>query len=328
MKFLRRILLLSLFSLQVLAQDESTTPPAESTTNVSTTASPTTTPTSTEASTTTSTSSTTTSSSSSSSSSPVPSTTKTTSSSAFDPSAPADVVLHVPELSVGRIELTVENLAADINLNAKVASLVTINAGVQLSVQKINLTIVDVHAELDLVVRLGHLVDIVNRVFESLDLNPLLIDVVNGVTDLLGDVVGVVDGLLGSITQGGKTLNFLIDNLGHIVQSVTEGNGNPVNTIVGDYLTNMTFTGTEKKLSNGLLQKTYEYAPLNSLVDIVFNTAGQVVQAVVQKKNGGGGGSSTSTGTATSSTATTTGSSTASATPTDEARGKGRKHRK
>src|SRR5690606_23409712 len=113
-----------------------------------------------------------------------------------------------------------------------------------------------------------------------------------GVTDLLGDVVGAVDGLLGSITQGGKTLSFLIDNLGHIVQSVTEGDGKPVNTIVGDYLTNMTFTGTEKKLSNGLVQKTYSYAPLNSLVDIVFNTAGQVVQAVVQKKNGGGGSSS------------------------------------
>jgi hypothetical protein len=48
----------------------------------------------------------------------------TTSSSAFDPSAPPDVLLKVPNLSVGRIELDVDNLQADINLAAKVASLV------------------------------------------------------------------------------------------------------------------------------------------------------------------------------------------------------------
>jgi hypothetical protein len=52
-------------------------------------------------------------------------------------------------LSVGRIELDVDNLQADINLNAQVASLVSLNAGVQVSVQKINLTIDDVEAELE-----------------------------------------------------------------------------------------------------------------------------------------------------------------------------------
>lgn len=61
---------------------------------------------------------------------------------------------------------------------------------------------------------LGHLVDIVGRVFQSLDLNPLLINTLNNVTSIVGDVVGAVDGLLGSITQGGKTLSFLVDNLG------------------------------------------------------------------------------------------------------------------
>ena len=103
----------------------------------------------------------------------------TTSSSAFDPSAPPDVYLNVPQLSVGRIELVVENLAADINLNAQVANLVSINAGVKVGIETVNLTIADVSAELELQVRLGHLVDIVNRVFESLDLNPLLLSAIN-----------------------------------------------------------------------------------------------------------------------------------------------------
>lgn len=44
---------------------------------------------------------------------------------------------------------------ADINLNANVAQLVQINAGVQISITKVNLTITDVDAQLELIVRLG-----------------------------------------------------------------------------------------------------------------------------------------------------------------------------
>ena len=187
----------------------------------------------------------------------------------------------MPKLSVGRIELDVDNLQADINLNAQVANLVTINAGVAVAVQKINLTITEVDAELELIVRLGNLVDVVNRVFQSLDLNPLLIGAINNVTSIVDTVVGAVDGLLGSITQGGTTLNFLIDNLGNIVQSTVGGVAGTADQIVGNYLQNMTFTGQTENLANGLVQKTYSYAALNSLVNIVFNTAGQVVQATV-----------------------------------------------
>lgn len=179
-------------------------------------------------------------------------------------STPPDVYLNVPELHVGRIELGVEELQADINLNAKVAGLVTINAGVQVSVQKINVTIADVDVNLELIVRLGHLVDIVERVFDSLDLNPLLLGLINNVTDLVGDVIGAVDGLLGSITQGGTTLNFLIDNLGNIVQEVVGGATGGLSQIVGNFRLNMTQVGDEKKIGNGLIQKTFAYEALNS----------------------------------------------------------------
>lgn len=222
-----------------------------------------------------------------------------------------DVYLNVPDLHVGRIELDVDNLQADINLAANVAQLVQINAGVQVSVQKINVTITDVDAELELIVRLGHLVDIVNRVFSSLDLNPLLITAINNVTSLVGEVVGAVDGLLGSITQGGTTLNFLIDNLGNIVQEVVGGATGTVSTIVGNYLQNMTFTGQSQQLGNGLVQKTYSYSPLNALVNIILNSAGQVVQATVAKQTG----ATTTTGSATS-TATPVSLPVSSAAPT------------
>jgi hypothetical protein len=63
---------------------------------------------------------------------------------------------------------------------------------------------------------------------------------------------------------------------------------------------NMTeITGSAKQVGQGLTQKTFSYEPLNALVDIVTNTAGQVVSAVVQKKNGGGsGGGASSTASA------------------------------
>jgi hypothetical protein len=54
--------------------------------------------------------------------------------------------------------------------------------------------------------------------------------------------------------------------------------------------------GTVKQVGQGLTQKTYSYEPLDALVDIVTNAAGQVVSAVKQKKGGsGGGGGSSST---------------------------------
>ncbi|KAI7478423.1 hypothetical protein KC351_g8219 [Hortaea werneckii] len=221
-----------------------------------------------------------------------------------------NVYLNVPTLHVGRIELDVDNLNADINLNAKVAQLVSINAGVQVGINKVNLTIADVDAELELVVRLGHLVDIVNRVFESLDINPSLINTLNNatsdVTGLLDEVVGEVDGLLGSITQGGNNVRFVVDNLGNIVQTAN----NSTSTIVGNYAQNMTFTGDSKSIGSGLTQKTYSYSPLKSLVDIVFNKAGQIVQATVQK-SGSGSSSSSASGSATASRSATASASTA-----------------
>jgi hypothetical protein len=108
-------------------------------------------------------------------------------------SSPPDVLLRVPELHVGRIELDVERLQADLNLNAKVAGLVTINAGVQVSVEKVNITIADVDVSLELIVRLGNLVSIVERVFDSLDLNPLLIGLIGNVTNLVGEVIGKME---------------------------------------------------------------------------------------------------------------------------------------
>jgi len=96
------------------------------------------------------------------------STTSTTSrASAATSGAAPDVYLNVPELHVGRIELDVDNLTANLNLNAKVANLVQLNAGVQVAIQKVNLTISEVDAEVELVVRLGTYIRPANRFLDA-----------------------------------------------------------------------------------------------------------------------------------------------------------------
>ncbi|KAI0127371.1 hypothetical protein BJ170DRAFT_625136 [Xylariales sp. AK1849] len=223
---------------------------------------------------------------------------------------PPDVLLRVPQLSVGRIELDVDNLQAELNLAATVASLVEINVGVQVGITKVNITISDIEAELELIIRLGNLVDIVNRTLATLDLNPLLINVLNTVGDVVDSVVAAVDGLLGSIVNGDSQINFIIDNLGNIVQEVAGDAGSLLSTIIGNYQQNMTYTGAQTILDGGNIQRTYSYEPLGSLVNIVTNALGQVVQAVVV---GSSSGNSTSTTTSASASATASATSTASA---------------
>jgi hypothetical protein len=59
----------------------------------------------------------------------------------------------------------------------------------------------------------------------------------------------------------------------------------PVNReAIINYHVHIRYTGVSQNLQNGLVQKTYSYSPLNQLVQIVFNAAGQIVQATVVKK--------------------------------------------
>src|SRR5687767_10847158 len=52
-----------------------------------------------------------------------------------------DVVLEVPELSVDSIGLEVDNLRAHLALDAEVASLVMLNAGVDVFIERVSLRI-------------------------------------------------------------------------------------------------------------------------------------------------------------------------------------------
>lgn len=77
----------------------------------------------------------------------------------------------------------------------------------------------------------------------------------------------------------------------------------------------MTETGVVQQLGNGQVKKQYLYSELNALVDIVFNAAGQILQATVVKPTSTAGGTTTATTVPASSTAAPIVVTTPAATP-------------
>src|SRR5687768_7339237 len=79
-----------------------------------------------------------------------------------------DVVLEVPELSVDSIGLQVDNLRAHLSLDAEVASLVMLTAGVDVSIDQVFVEITGVVAEAYLYVDLDNVAVIVDRALTTL----------------------------------------------------------------------------------------------------------------------------------------------------------------
>ena len=108
-----------------------------------------------------------------------------------------DVLLNA-SVHVGEIYVGVDNLTAKVNLDAQVLSLLTFNAGVDLSIDKVSLLIQNVTAKVYLEARLTNLVSMVSDVLDSIDLNPIIAELGNG----LGSIINDTAGLVGDVTEG------------------------------------------------------------------------------------------------------------------------------
>jgi hypothetical protein len=209
--------------------------------------------------------------------------TKTSNNSlALDPDVLLNASVHVGEIFIG-----VDNLTAKINLDAKVLSLLQFNAGVDLSIEKVALTIQNVTAKVYLEARLGNLVTMISDVLDSIDLNPVIAELGNGLGSIVGDVADLVgnvgDGLGGGNgTSGGNSTGTVSkrdtdfhqwDLLNNILYSVNNFEGNTHKrrvlaqngdiveqtldnhgtvsgqTIVGDYMTSMRFNGFNESVT-------------------------------------------------------------------------------
>ena len=127
------------------------------------------------------------------------------------PSDKPDVFLHVPDLHVGEIYLDVEDLDAHLSLQARLANLVQIVAGVHVHIGKVELDIKDVDAEALLKVRLENLYSILDRALTTIDRNP---EILEGLLQTADTAVGTVGETAGHAVQPGGAVSELAGDVG------------------------------------------------------------------------------------------------------------------
>ncbi|MET8869537.1 hypothetical protein ABZW11_41970 [Nonomuraea sp. NPDC004580] len=87
-----------------------------------------------------------------------------------------DVYLDVPEVKVDEITLDVQDLRARVSLQAEVLDLLKLNVGADVFLGSVNLTIKGVEAQALLKVRLDNVARIIDRVLQTIDTNPQLLE--------------------------------------------------------------------------------------------------------------------------------------------------------
>lgn len=220
-----------------------------------------------------------------------------------------DVFLNAT-VSVKEIDIEVDNLTAKVNLDLQVLELLQFNAGVDLSIESVHLLIQDVKAKVLLEARLENLVQMVDDVLESLDLNPIIATLGQGVSDIVNETADAVGGLVSDDGSGSSSssatkrsfalddnilfsvndfsgnshTNRILEQNGDIIEQDLDNDGRVSNTkVVGTYARDMTFTGHEDMIERGgreVQRKQYKYEPIigvQIVAAIFFDAAGGVV---------------------------------------------------
>jgi hypothetical protein len=190
--------------------------------------------------------------------------------SRFRPSDPLagddqpDVLLDIPNLSVDEITLDVQNLQAHVSLDARVANLVKITAGVDASIDKVNLSIKGVQASVLLIVRLDNVREIITKTLDTLNNNPQLVDRLLQTVD---NTVGTVGSVANTALQPGGVISQTVNTLGQTVTRTVDTAGN---------LLERTVDNTGRVLSSRTVGRALDLPLLRETT----NTAGQVVRQV------------------------------------------------
>ncbi|KAF3769564.1 hypothetical protein M406DRAFT_221344, partial [Cryphonectria parasitica EP155] len=235
------------------------------------------------------------------------------------PSEP-DVFLNA-SVSVGEIDIEVDNITAKVNLQADVLNLLHFSAGVDASIDSVRLTIQNISAKVLLEARLENVVQMISDVLDSIDLNPVIATLGEDVGQVVNSTVGTLTGTSSSNSSATKrsldTQNVLysINNYsgnthtnrvlgqdGNIYDVKLNNDGDEQSrTLVGSYATDMTFTGHNHTISvNGMVREfelQYNYTPLpgvEAVCWIYVTTGGKVVRTQVIAEAFGGGSSTIS----------------------------------
>lgn len=125
-----------------------------------------------------------------------------------------DVLLDVRELEVDRIKLTVKGLRAHVSVLAELASLVRLQVGVDARLEEVELEIEGVRAKLLLKVDLDNVRAILKHALETVAEHPQILRVLTRALDellsgRLGDALGTLESVLGSLEEGGTVDELL-----------------------------------------------------------------------------------------------------------------------
>jgi hypothetical protein len=125
-----------------------------------------------------------------------------------------DVLLDVSELEVDRIKLTVRDLRAHVSVVAELASLVSLQVGVDARLDEVELEIEGVRAKVLLKVRLDDVRAILKHALDTVAENPeILSSLTRALEDLvtgrIGDALGTVENALGGL-EGNGTVDELL----------------------------------------------------------------------------------------------------------------------
>jgi hypothetical protein len=171
-----------------------------------------------------------------------------------------DVVLDIPNLCVERIFLKVDTVTAKINLDARIANLVSVKAGADVLIGTVDLTIQDVRAKALLLVDLDDVVHIVDQTLTFIDNHP---EIVSQLGSTLQNTVGAVGGLVRGLVLGVTRLAN-----GNTLQRV-------VNEVNGDIL-ERTLSAAGGQLAERVVGSVLRLPTLRETT----NTAGQLVRQV------------------------------------------------
>jgi hypothetical protein len=138
-----------------------------------------------------------------------------------------DVILDVSELEVDRIKLTVKDLRAHVSVLAELASLLTLQVGVHARLDEVELEIEGVRAKVLLKVRLDDVRAILKEALETVAEHPEILRILTRaldelVTGRLGDALGTVESVLGSLEDNGTVDELLKGRLEDVRDTLQE----------------------------------------------------------------------------------------------------------
>jgi hypothetical protein len=149
------------------------------------------------------------------------------------PDAQPDVFLDVPALKVEEIHLEVDDLSAQVSLQANVLDLLKLHVGAEVSLARVLLDIKGVDAAAQLTVRLDKVAAIINRVMKTIDDNPqILSDLTRGLGEAATGIGSGAAGALGEVGRGtGRAVGEVGEGAGRAVGEIGEGAGRAVGEV-------------------------------------------------------------------------------------------------